>query len=66
MTNTKGPGALNPLRINIWVMWEAETQPQKLSHGIALDTTGKAPGNGVQGTQIRSQSTSVSLHVSSC
>lgn len=43
MTNTKGPGALNPLRISMWAVWEAETQPQKLSHRIALVTTEKNP-----------------------
>lgn len=51
MTNTKGPGALNPRRISIGTVWEAETQPQKLSHRIALVTTEKALGNGMQGTQ---------------
>lgn len=25
MTNTKGPGALNSLRISMWAVWEAET-----------------------------------------
>lgn len=63
MTNANGHDALNPLRISIWAFWEAEIQPQKLSHRTAPDTTRKVPGNRVQGTHKRSHHTPVSLHV---